>query len=102
VTALGAATVPGTVHATFEGIASDELLFLLDQDGVCASAASSCASGAVVASHVLAAMGVAPERARGSLRLTMGHETTDADVTALVASLTRAVGRLVEESSPRS
>jgi cysteine desulfurase len=90
------------VHATFEGIASDELLFLLDQDGVCASAASSCSSGAAVASHVLAAMGVAPERARGSLRLTMGHETTDEDVTAVVASLTRAVGRLVDESSPRS
>jgi cysteine desulfurase len=102
VTALGAATVPGTVHATFAGIASDELLFLLDQDGVCASAASSCSSGAAVASHVLAAMGVAPERARGSLRLTMGHETTDEDVTAVVAALTRAVDRLVDESGPRS
>jgi cysteine desulfurase len=98
---MGAVTVPGTVHATFEGIASDELLFLLDQDGVCASAASSCSSGAAVSSHVLAAMGVSPERARGSLRLTMGHETTDEDVDVAVAAVTRAVNRLVAESGQR-
>jgi cysteine desulfurase len=101
-TVPGAHTLPGTVHVTFEGVASDELLFLLDQDGVYASAASSCSSGAAVASHVLAAMGVVPERARGSLRLTMGHETTEEDVTAVIASLTRAVHRLNEESRPRA
>ncbi len=101
VTSVGAVTVPGTVHATFEGIASDELLFLLDQDGVCASAASSCSSGAAVSSHVLAAMGVSGERARGSLRLTMGHETTDEDVDVAIAALTRAVNRLVAESDQR-
>ena len=101
ITAEGAATVPGTVHVTFEGIASDELLFLLDQDGVCASAASSCSSGAAVSSHVLAAMNVAPERARGSLRLTMGHETSDDDVTAVIAAVSRAVTRLIDESRRR-
>jgi cysteine desulfurase len=102
ITAEGAASVAGTVHATFVGIASDELLFLLDQDGVCASAASSCSSGAVVSSHVLAALGVAPERARGSLRLTSGHDTSDDDVDAVIAAVTRAVDRLVEESGPRA
>lgn len=102
ITAEAASTVAGTVHATFEGIASDELLFLLDQDGVCASAASSCSSGAAVSSHVLAAMGVAPERARGSLRLTMGHDTSDDEVDAVIASVRRAVTRLAEESGPRS
>jgi cysteine desulfurase len=102
ITSEGAATVPGTVHVTFEGIASDELLFLLDQDGVCASAASSCSSGAAVSSHVLAAMNVAPERARGSLRLTMGRETSDDDVAAAIAAVSRAVGQLIEESRPRS
>lgn len=102
ITAEGAATVPGTVHVTFEGVASDELLFLLDQGGVYASAASSCSSGAAVSSHVLAAMGVAPQRARGSLRLTMGHDTTDDDVDAAISVVTRAVQRLVEESRARS
>lgn len=94
ITASGASKVAGTVHATFEGIASDELLFLLDQEGVCASAASSCASGAALSSHVLAAMGVPLERARGSLRLTMGAETTDEDVDALIRILSSVVYRL--------
>jgi cysteine desulfurase len=98
ITSAGALRVPGTVHATFEGLASDELLFLLDQEGVCASAAASCSSGAGEASHVLAAMGVAPERARGSLRLSMGPETTDDDVEALIGVLSSVVYRLRSEA----
>jgi cysteine desulfurase len=94
ITAPGVGKVPGTVHVTFEGIASDELLFLLDQEGVCVSAASSCSSGAGVSSHVLAAMGMSPERARGSLRLSMGPETTSEEVDALVGILSSVVYRL--------
>ena len=94
ITAPAASKVPGTVHVTFEGIASDELLFLLDQEGVCASAASSCSSGAGVSSHVLAAMGIAPERAKGSLRLSMGPETTAEEVDALIGILSSVVYRL--------
>ncbi|HVB19640.1 MAG TPA: aminotransferase class V-fold PLP-dependent enzyme [Acidimicrobiales bacterium] len=94
ITAPTAAKVPGTVHATFEGIASDELLFLLDQEGVCASAASSCSSGATQTSHVLEAMGVEHERAKGSLRLSMGAETTEAQVDRLIEILARTVHRL--------
>jgi cysteine desulfurase len=94
ITAPEAAKVPGTVHVTFDGIASDELLFLLDQEGVCASAASSCSSGAAVTSHVLAAMGMAPQRAKGSLRLSMGPETTADEVNALIAILSSVVYRL--------
>ncbi len=97
VTAEGATRVPGTVHVTFEGLASDELLFLLDQEGVCASAAASCSSGATVSSHVLAAMGVAPERARGSVRFSMGAETSDADVDALISIVSSVVYRLRDE-----
>jgi cysteine desulfurase len=96
-TAPGATRLPGTVHLTFAGLASDELIFLLDQEGVCAAAASSCSSGAAVASHVLAAMGMAPERARGSLRLSMGAETTQADVDALIVILSSVVDRLYPE-----
>jgi len=97
VTAIGALRLPGTVHATFDGVASDELLFLLDQEGVCASAAASCSSGAAGASHVLAAMGVAPERARGAVRLSMGAETSDEDVDALIAVLAAVLRRLREQ-----
>lgn len=98
ITAPGAARVPGTVHVTFEGLASDELLFLLDQEGVCASAAASCSSGAATQSHVLAAMGVAPERARGSVRFSMGGETTEEDVDALIRILSSVVYRLRSEA----
>jgi cysteine desulfurase len=99
VTAPGARRLPGTVHVTFEGLASDELLFLLDQAGVCAAAASSCSSGAGVASHVLDAMGVPATRARGALRLSMGAETTQAQVDKLVVILTSVVQRLRGEAS---
>jgi len=98
ITAPGATRVPGTVHVTFEGLASDELLFLLDQEGVCASAAASCSSGAATQSHVLAAMGVAPERARGSVRFSMGAETTQYDVDALIGILSSVVYRLRDEA----
>ena len=98
VTALGALRVPGIVHATFDGLASDELLFLLDQEGVCASAAASCSSGASDPSHVLAAMGVDRERARGSLRLSMGPETTADDIDALIRILSSVVYRLRDEA----
>lgn len=96
VSALAAARVPGTVHLTFEGLASDELLFLLDQEGVCASAAASCSSGAATSSHVLAAMGVPAERARGSLRLSMGAETTEGDLDGVISALSKVVHRLHE------
>lgn len=94
VTGLGALRVPGTVHVTFDGLASDEILFLLDQEGVRASAAASCSSGAADPSHVLAAMGISRERARGSLRLSMGGETTIGDVDAVIAILSSVVHSL--------
>ena len=64
----------------FEGVESEALLFLLDQAGVCASAASACASGAMDPSHVLAAMGVERSWAGGALRMSLGRTTTAADV----------------------
>lgn len=94
VTANGAARLPGTVHVTFEGLASDELLFLLDQKGIYASAAAACSSGAAVASHVLAAMGVPPSRAKGSLRLSMGPGTTSADIGYVAQAITAVVATL--------
>jgi cysteine desulfurase len=72
--------VAGSAHVCIEGIESEALLFLLDRAGVSASAASSCASGAMEPSHVLAAMGVPKEQAAGALRLSLGWCSTDADV----------------------
>ncbi|QGG94624.1 cysteine desulfurase family protein [Actinomarinicola tropica] len=86
--------VAGSCHVCIDGVENEALLFLLDQQGVAASAASSCASGAMDPSHVLAALGVPRERAQGSLRLTLGPTTTEAEVDHAVEVVVRAVERL--------
>jgi len=95
-TAAGADTLPGTLHVCLPGIESEALLFLLDEAGVCASAASACASGAQQASHVLAAMGVPVDQSRGALRLSLGWSTTDGDVDHALAAIPAAADRLRE------
>jgi len=86
--------VAGSAHVCIDGIESESLLYLLDEASVCASAASSCASGAMEPSHVLTAMGVDRSRARGALRLTLGRTTTEADVDRAVTVIAAAVDRL--------
>lgn len=86
--------VAGSAHVCIDGIENEALLFLLDEAGVCASAASACAAGAMEPSHVLAAMGVPRHRALGALRLTLGRTTTEADVERGVAAVVAAVRRL--------
>lgn len=86
--------VSGSAHVCIDGIENEALLYLLDESGICASAASSCASGAMEPSHVLAAMGVSRERAVGALRLTLGHTTTPDDVCRATAVIADAVRRL--------
>lgn len=88
-------SVPGIAHLCLEGLESESVLFLLDEMGVCASAASACASGAMEPSHVLAAMGVPAARAGGALRLSLGHDTTEADIDAAVEAVTVAAARLL-------
>lgn len=90
----GTPRVPAVAHVCVRGVESEALLFLLDERGVCASAASSCASGAQQASHVLAAMGVDPALGRGSLRLSLGPATTEAEVDAALAAVPAAVAQL--------
>lgn len=87
-------SVPGIAHVCIEGIENEALLFLLDEAGLCASAASACASGAMEPSHVLAAMGVPRDLARGALRLSLGHTTTRSDVTSAIGIIGTAVNRL--------
>ncbi len=89
-----AGKIAGNCHLCFDGVESEALLFLLEAEGICASAASSCASGAQDPSHVLAAIGVPRDRALGSLRLSLGPSTTDADVAHALAVIPGAVARL--------
>jgi cysteine desulfurase len=86
--------VAGSCHLCFEHIESEALLFLLERRHVYASAASSCASGAQEPSHVLAAMGVSRELAQGSLRLSLGWPSTDAEVDLALDAVPACVSQL--------
>ncbi|MGH9212303.1 MAG: cysteine desulfurase family protein [Acidimicrobiales bacterium] len=92
--------LPNIVHLTIAGVESEALLFLLDEAGVCASAAAACASGAQAASHVLAAMAVSPQASEGALRLSLGWPSTDADVDRALDVLPAAVTRLRSARRP--
>lgn len=91
--AAGADRLPGNTHFTFRGCEGDSLLMLLDAKGVECSTGSACTAGVAQPSHVLIAMGTDPASARGSLRLSLGHTSTEADVDAALAVLPAAVER---------
>jgi cysteine desulfurase len=86
--------VPGVAHVCIADVESEALLYLLDEGGVCASAASACASGAMEPSHVLAAMGVERGLATGALRMSLGHTTTGADIDEAAVVVTGAIERI--------
>jgi cysteine desulfurase len=86
--------LPGNAHLTFPGCEGDSLLMLLDARGIECSTGSACNAGVPQPSHVLLAMGCDDERARGSLRFSLGHTSTRADVDALV----EAIGPVVERA----
>ncbi len=85
--------LPGNAHFSFPGCEGDSLLLLLDARGVEVSTGSACSSGVARPSHVLLAMGADEERARASLRFSLGHTSTQADVDALVEALPAVVDR---------
>jgi cysteine desulfurase len=86
--------LPGNAHFSFPGCEGDSLLLLLDARGIECSTGSACSAGVPQPSHVLLAMGMAEEQARGSLRFTLGHTSTADDVRALV----EAIGPVVERA----
>ena len=82
-----AQALPNNAHFTFAGCTGDSLLFLLDMAGVSVSTGSACTAGVPRASHVVMATGRAEHEAIGSMRVTLGWNSTDADVDALLAAL---------------
>jgi cysteine desulfurase len=87
------ARLPGNAHFSFPGCEGDALLLLLDAAGVACSTGSACSAGIAQPSHVLLAMGADEVAARSTLRFTLGHTSTAADVDQLVAALPAAVDR---------
>ena len=84
----------GNANVGFEFIEGESMLLWLDIAGICASTGSACSSASLEASHVLLAMGVPHERAHGSLRLSISHETTDEDIDYIIETLPPIVEKL--------
>ena len=91
--------LPGLLSVRFPGRRAEDLLLLLDRHGVACSAGSACASGAVTPSHVLVAMGRSPAEARETVRFSLGHASTQAEVDAAVSAVAQALEVLAPEGS---
>ena len=90
----GGGRLPGNAHLGFPGCEGDSLLMLLDARGIECSTGSACSAGVPQPSHVLLAMGCDADQARHSLRFSLGHTSTAADVDAVV----EAIGPVVERA----
>jgi len=88
--------LPNTSNLAFEGVDTEALLILLDQEGVCASSGSACLSGSPEPSYVLKAMGFSNERAKSSVRFSFGPENTPEEAAQVVKLLEHLVSRLRE------
>lgn len=90
--------LPGNANFGFRFVEGEALLILLDMEGICVSTGSACTSGSSQASHVLLALGLSDETAHGSLRVTLGRETTGAEIDRTVEAIKRNVAKLRSKS----
>lgn len=86
--------LPDNLNFSFEYIEGESLLLMLDEMGICSSTGSACSSGSLDPSHVLRAIGLPPEIAQGSLRLTLGDENSEEDIDYVLEVLPETVGKL--------
>lgn len=89
--------LPGNANMSFKNINAEELLFELDEKGICASAGSACSSGSTSPSHVLTAIGLSPEWANGTLRVTIGMNNTKEEVDYLINALVEIVNKKINK-----
>lgn len=94
----GEKRLPGNVNVRFQFIEGESILLSLDFKGVCASSGSACTSGSLDPSHVLLSIGVPHELAHGSLRLTLGEDSTEEDVDYVIEVLPPIIQRLRDMS----
>lgn len=90
--------LPNNVNFSFEGIEGESMILLMDMNGICVSSGSACTSGSLDPSHVLMALGLRHEQAHGSLRMTLGKDTTEAHIEKVLDTLPGIVQRLRDMS----
>jgi cysteine desulfurase len=86
--------LPNNINFSFVGLEGESLVLRLDQAGISASTGSACSSKSLEPSHVLLAIGLTPESAHGSLRITLGRDNTEQDVNYLIETLQRVIKNL--------
>ena len=85
---------PGTLNASFESVEGESLILRLDMEGICVSTGSACTSGSMEPSHVLAALGLPPRLAQGTVRFSLGRNTTEAEIDAVIAKLPKVIQQM--------
>lgn len=90
--------LPGNLNVRLDGIEGEAMILMLDMEGICVSSGSACTTGSLEPSHVLLALGIPAEHAHGSLRITLGRSTTEADIDHFIKVFPPIVARLREMS----
>ncbi len=98
VNSAAAERVPNTSSIVFDGIEGEGFVIAMDLKGISVSTGAACSSGAIEPSHVLTAMGLTPEEARGSIRFSLGKQNTEEEVEYVLARIPEVVGKLRELS----
>ena len=85
---------PGTLNVSFEAVEGESLILRLDMEGICVSTGSACTSGSMEPSHVLAALGLPPRLAQGTVRFSLGRNTTETEIDEVIAKLPKVIQQM--------
>ncbi len=85
---------PGTLNVSFEAVEGESLILRLDMEGICVSTGSACTSGSMEPSHVLAALGLPPRLAQGTVRFSLGRNTTEEEIDTVIAKLPKVIKQM--------
>lgn len=87
-------SLPGTLNISFEYIEGESLILRLDMEGICVSTGSACTSGSMEPSHVLAALGLQPQLAQGTVRFSLGKDNTEAEIDEVIEKVPKVVEQM--------
>ena len=85
---------PGTLNVSFESVEGESLILRLDMEGICVSTGSACTSGSMEPSHVLAALGLPPRLAQGTVRFSLGRNTTEEEIDTVIEKLPNVIKQM--------